>query len=170
MSIHSTKSREEREREAWPHPIWRGVGIIMIFVLPILAFVISEELIKYWEASIPGFALPYQMRNTVDIPIYGEVNNFFGVLALAVIVTIALFALFSIVNALIYRATRSKNISVFEAPPVKYKKKRKLRKAKDRHNTVAFMAQDRTVMYMYNRIECPETLICKICDPFRSEF
>ena len=133
MSFHTMKSREERERETWPHPIWRGVGIIMVVVLPILAFVISDELITYWEATIPGFTLPYQMRQTVDVPVYGQVNNFFGVLALAVIITIALFALFSVLNALVYRSTRNKNLRVFESQPVKYTKKRKLKKAKDRY-------------------------------------
>jgi hypothetical protein len=133
MSFHTMKSREERERETWPHPIWRGVGIVMIIVLPILSFVISDELVKYWEATIPDFVLPHQMRQTVNIPIYGQVNNFFGVLALTAIVTIAFFALFSVVNAIVYRSTMNKKLRVFESPPTAYKKKRKLKKAKDRY-------------------------------------
>ncbi|MGD8458467.1 MAG: hypothetical protein PVF83_18990 [Anaerolineales bacterium] len=135
MSFHTMKSREERERETWPHPIWRGIGVIIIVVLPVLSFVISNELITYWEITIPGFILPYQMRQSVNLPILGEVRNFFGVLALAVIVTIALFALLSVINALVYRATRNKNVRAFESPPKKYKKKRKLKKAKDRYKT-----------------------------------
>lgn len=135
MSFHTVKSREERERETWPHPIWRGIGVILIVVLPLLSFLISNELITYWEITIPGFILPYQMRQTVNLPILGQVRNFFGVLALAVIITTAIFALLSVVIALVYRTTRNKNLRAFESPPKKYKKKRKLKKAKDRYKT-----------------------------------
>jgi hypothetical protein len=135
MTFHSMKSKEDRERDTLPHPIWRGVGVVMIFVVPILSFVISDELIKYWDANIPEFILPYELSRTIDVPIYGEVDNFFGVLALAVIVTIAFFSLFSVVNAIVYRTTREQNLRVFESRPQKYKRKRKLRKAKDRYKS-----------------------------------
>jgi len=133
MSFHSMKSKEDRERETMPHPIWRGVGLFMIVVVPILSFVISHELVKYWEATIPEFILPMELRGTVDIPIFGEVENFLGILALTVIIVIAIFALFSVVNAVVYRTTREKNLRVFESQPERYKSKRKLRKARDRY-------------------------------------
>lgn len=133
MSFYSMKSKEERAREDQPHPIWRGIGIIMIILVPILSFVMADELIKYLGTNVPEFTLPLEMQRTIDVPIYGEVNDFFGVLAFAVIITIAIFALFSIVNAFVYRTTRERNLRVFESQPEKYKKKRKLKKAKDRY-------------------------------------
>jgi Na+-driven multidrug efflux pump len=133
MGFHSMKSKEERAREDLPHPIWRGIGIIMLVLVPILSFVIADELIRYFGNNVPEFTLPLEMQRTVDIPIYGEVNDFFGVLAFTVIIAIAIFALFSIVNAFVYRATREQNLRVFESQPEKYKKKRKLKKAKDRY-------------------------------------
>ena len=136
MSFREMKSKEERERETMPHPIWRGVGLFMIVVVPILSFVISQELVngknEFWEATIPEFILPIEMRGTVSIPIFGEVENFLGILALTVIIVIAIFALFSVVNAVVYRTTREKNLRVFESQPERYKRKKKLKKAKDR--------------------------------------
>jgi hypothetical protein len=133
MSFHSMKSKEERAREDLPHPIWRGIGLIMIILVPILSFVIADELVKYFGTNVPEFTLPLEMQRTVDIPIYGEVNDFFGVLAFAVIITIAIFALFSIMNAFVYRSTREQNLRVFESQPQKYKKKKKLKKPKDQY-------------------------------------
>jgi hypothetical protein len=133
MGFHSMKSKDERSREDLPHPIWRGIGVIMIVLVPILSFVIADELIRYFGNKFPEFVLPLEMQEAVDIPIYGEVKDFFGVLAFTVIIAIAIFALFSIVNAFVYRTTREKNLRVFESQPEKYKKKRKLKKAKDRY-------------------------------------
>lgn len=133
MSFYSMKSKEERTRDSLPHPIWRGIGVILIVLVPILSFIIADELIKYWEATVPEFALPLEMQRTVDVPFYGEVNDFFGVLAFAVIISIAIFAFFSFANAFVYRTTREQNLRVFESRPEKYKRKRKLKKPKDRY-------------------------------------
>ena len=132
MSFHSIKSRVDRERERLPHPIWRGVGFAMIVVIPIISFVISDELVQYWQNSIPEFSLPANLRQTLEIPVYGEVENFWGVVILTALITLALFAIFSFINAVVYRTTREQNLRVFESRPQKYERKKKLKKAKDR--------------------------------------
>jgi hypothetical protein len=129
------KSRAQRERDRLPHPIWRGVGVVMVVLIPIISFVISNELVIYWKNTIPGFILPSNLRQPLDIPLYGNVDNFLGVLALAVLITLAFFAVFSFVNAVVYSATREQNLRVFETPPRRYKRKRKLRKPKDRYKS-----------------------------------
>lgn len=133
MGFQTMRSREDRERERLPHPIWRGIGFAMIVLVPAISFVISDELIKNWQNSIPGFVLPGNLRRTLEIPIYGEVDNFWGVLILAAIITLAIFAIFSFLNAMVYRSTREKNLRVFESSPQRYKPKKKLKKATDRY-------------------------------------
>jgi hypothetical protein len=133
MSFQTMRSREDRERERLPHPIWRGIGFAMIVLIPVISFVISDELIQYWQNNVPGFSLPPNLRQSLVIPIYGEIDNFWGVLILTAILTLAIFAIFSFINAMVYRATREKNIRVFESSPQRYKPKKKLRKPKDRY-------------------------------------
>jgi len=133
MSFHSIKSREERERERLPHPIWRGIGFAMIVVIPLISFVISDELFKNWRNTVPGFNLPSGLSQSIDIPVYGEVGNFGGVLILTGIITLAFFAIISTINALVYRATRERNIRVFESRPQRFRPKKKLKKPKDRY-------------------------------------
>jgi len=133
MSFQTMKSREERERESLPHPIWRGIGFAMIVLVPTISFVLSDELLKNWQNSIPGFTLPGNLRRTIEVPIYGEVDNFWGVLILTGIITLAVFAIFSTINALVYRSTRKRNLRVFDSSPQRYKPQKKLRKAKDRY-------------------------------------
>lgn len=133
MSFHSVKSRDERERERLPHPIWRGIGFTMIVLIPIVSFVISDELMKNWRNTVPGFSLPYSLSQTIEIPLYGEVGNFLGVLILTGIITLAFFAIISTINAMVYHATRERNIRVFESSPQRYKPKKKLKKPKDRY-------------------------------------
>jgi hypothetical protein len=133
MSFHSVKSREDRERERLPHPIWRGVGFAMIVVVPIISFVISDELVQYWQNNVPGFSFPANLRQTLEIPVYGDVEGFWGVVILAALITLAFFAIFSFINAIVYRTTREKNLRVFESRPQKYERKKKLKKPKDQY-------------------------------------
>ena len=129
MSFQTMRSREQRERESQPHPIWRGVGFAMIVLIPIISFVISDNLIQYWQRSVSGFVLPDDLRRSID----GIVENFWGVILLTGILTLAIFAIFSFINAMVYRTTREKNVRVFESSPQRYKPKKKLKKAKDRY-------------------------------------
>jgi hypothetical protein len=127
------RSREERDRERLPHPIWRGVGFAMIVLIPIISFVVSDNLIQDWQRSISGFVLPDDLRRSIEVPVYGSVENFWGVIILTLILTLAIFAIFSFINAMVYRTTRERNLRVFESSPQRYKPKKKLKKAKDRY-------------------------------------
>lgn len=125
MSFHSMESKSERERSRWPHPIWRGIGIVMMFLTPLVSFVLADMLLQYMNRTMRDFALPDMLIKSVQLPGYGEVKMIGGVLVLTVIVTFALFAILFTINAIIYSMFREQNLMALEAKPEPYRKKRR---------------------------------------------
>ena len=132
MSFQDMKSVEERERLRQPHPVWRGIGLIMIILIPIVSLAAADQLIRYLWETMPGFTIPKGfLRTPLVIDALGiSIANFPAVVAIAIVIGIALFGLFSIVNAGVYRATKNQNRYLFESEPVRPKKKKKLRTPK----------------------------------------
>lgn len=123
----SPSSREDKERMREPHPIWRGIGFVMLVIGPVVAFALSDLLIRY--ARTKNVNIPVELSTAaIDIPVYGPVVDLYAVLILAGAITLVIFGLFAIINAAVYRASSGKTYRVFESEPKQYKKKRKLYK------------------------------------------
>lgn len=132
MTFQDMKSKKERESLHQAHPIWRGIGFAMIILIPLVSIATADQLIRYLWETMPGFTIPQGfLRTPLVIEQLGiSIANFPAVFAIAFIIGIALFAIFSIVNAGVYRATRDKNRYLFESEPVRPKKKKNLKKPK----------------------------------------
>lgn len=120
--------RYERDEPEFPrpHPIWRGIGCILMLVIPIVAFAGSDVLLN--QFLIPqGIVtrLPYQLWGHLNIPMYGPLNNWKAVLILTILVSFALYVILLIFNSLIYDMTKTKNLRALESDPVRYKKKKR---------------------------------------------
>lgn len=127
MKSYSDSQREEVERRRQPHPIWRGIGFLMIVLIPVVSFVFSDVMVQF--AKKRGVAIPEQLaRISLNIPMYGKVNDLLAVLILTFVVALVLFSIFTIINAAAYRASADKTTQVFESKPQYFKRKRKLEK------------------------------------------
>lgn len=111
-----------------PHDVWRGIGCILMVVIPLMSFGISTVLIPWMKVNIDGFRLPPELSADIELPLIGMVQDLWGVLTLTVFLTVTLYALLAIFNAMIYSMTASKNMTALTAPPKKYKKKRNLKR------------------------------------------
>ena len=123
----SSSSLEDRERSRKPHPIWRGIGFMMLVIGPIVAFALSDLLVQY--ARTRKIAMPLELQtDPINIPIYGPVTDLYAVLVLAGAITLIIFALFAIINAAVYQASGKSTYQAFESEPKRFKKKRKVYK------------------------------------------
>ena len=57
MGYDSNSSRGKRERDQEPHPIWRGIGIAMLVLVPLISFSLSDMAIQ-WMKRDRGFVIP----------------------------------------------------------------------------------------------------------------
>lgn len=127
MRQYSSAGNQPKERAKEPHPIWRGIGLIMMVMIPLVSFALADVLLQ--KGRERGIRIPVELqRHVIDIPLYGPIRDIYAVLVLAAAITLVLFALFTIINAAVYRASSKKTYRVFESEPQKFKKKRKLKK------------------------------------------
>lgn len=130
MTYEPSSTRDKRERDREPHPIWRGIGVAMLVLVPIISFALSDLLIQ-WMKRERGFRIPEPLATwRWDIPFYGLVNDALAVVLFALVMMLIVFGIFTIINAFAYRATSDKNLRRFESRPQRYKRKRKLEKPK----------------------------------------
>ena len=118
---------DKKERSPDPHPVWRGIGLIMIIVIPILSFAIAEQALFYFAAN-NIMIIEQLLAPPVEVPIWGTVYNWPAMLVFTFIIALVLFGIFALVNAIIYGTSTDKTLRSLESPPKQYKKKRKLQK------------------------------------------
>lgn len=77
------------------HPIWRGIGFILLILIPFIAFGFSGMILDYVIENYPGLAQsPSQI-------IYG-VENLYLQLGLTLILTMLLYLVMSIFGSVLY--------------------------------------------------------------------
>ncbi|MBK6647024.1 MAG: hypothetical protein IPG44_14985 [Anaerolineales bacterium] len=124
-----------KERTKQPHYLWRGIGCVMMIVLPAFSYVtgklIIDALIKaryYIPYQLLGYpALPslfYQSRGLMTIlgPIL-KINNLYAYLTAGFLIMLLLGGVISLIYAIIYRMFGASQYGPLDAPPPKYKAK-----------------------------------------------
>lgn len=89
-----------KKRGAFPsgiHPVWRGIGCLFIFIVPIISLGLADTLLALVDEP-----LPVVLAETVTIPGFGEVDNFLGRLLFTGVLSIAVFLVISIVASIFY--------------------------------------------------------------------
>ena len=136
-----TKYSSLNQRSAPPkpkqtHPIWRGIGCLMILIVPAISFGLAE--ITTTIAYQQGWPLPSQLTGYPVMPsllwnlqgltpilaaIQG-VNNLYLLLALTLVFIVVLGAIISFAYAIIYNFAGPPRHGPMDAPPPKVKLKK----------------------------------------------
>lgn len=104
-----------KERPWKVHPIWRGIGCIMMVIIPIVSFVIADALVdmNLTEGWVP---VPLDLVGPASSP------YLYAKLALTVLVAVILFAIYTLGYMVIYSALGPPRYSRIDAPPQRYKR------------------------------------------------
>lgn len=122
-----TTNKSVKERDEEPHPVWRGIGLLMIIGIPVLSYAIATQLMMYFaenEIRLTGQLL----APPIEVPLLGTIYNWPAVAVFTFVFTLILFGVFAVVNAVVYGSSSNQTLRSFESPPKQFKKKRKLRK------------------------------------------
>ena len=134
MSKYSPRNKPERpklNREV--HPVMRGVGCIMMVVVPVLSYLTAVIIVN----TVPLPLLP-SMTRPIDIPnwmyFFSGLQSVFlyienqpllvAYLTLTLIISIFLFAILAIVYGFIYKAFGPSQYGPTDAPPIRKKVKK----------------------------------------------
>jgi hypothetical protein len=135
MGKYRRESREPRSKGKQLHPIWRGIGCVILVLVPILSFAIASLLMPL---MLSRGLVPQQLLFTPQAPawlwytpplaqafqaLFGH-YAIFATLMLTVVFIILLGGVFSLVYAIMYQAVAPSRYGPLDAPPPKVKIKK----------------------------------------------
>lgn len=114
--------RESKPKRWKIHPIWRGIGCILLVVFPIIAFagssiLVRENFEKRW------IAIPADLLRFITVPFLDRV--YVADILGAVVLMVIGFALLTIIYAFIYRLVGPPQYGPTDVPPETYRKRRR---------------------------------------------
>ncbi len=139
MSKYNSSHKKEFKRPYKIHPIWRGIGFVIILLIPIIAWASAVELVKISQASevvevqkftkglSSRFEFPDWFMAAPGLKNFGRWVRSIDMLKLKLVyffmVAIALSGILSIIYAMLYRAAVPRYNPLDEpAPKVRAKK------------------------------------------------
>jgi hypothetical protein len=116
------------------HPVMRGIGCIMLAIVPILSYGIAILLVNYgigrwpipnnWLGTpkIPGLLLKLQGLRPVYDFLYVQ-NNLVANVVFAIVIAVVIFGLLSVVYGFIYKLAGPPQYGPTDEPPIRKKVK-----------------------------------------------
>ena len=100
------------------HPVWRGIGCILMILIPILAYAGAVLLVQanFEQRWLP---IPRELVQTVRLPVLGSVQHLFANLIVTVLLMIIGFGAVTIFYMLVYRIAGPPRYLPPDVPPVR---------------------------------------------------
>jgi hypothetical protein len=130
MGYSSYKHRREKEQRPWKiNPVWRGIGCVLLLLVPVMAWYgtslfmqRNEKIVLPWELT-RVVTIPYTHITAIDKLIVG-INQYFdakgfvfGQIFFTVILSIIGFGLMSAIYAIMYSIAGPPRYGPFDVPP-----------------------------------------------------
>ncbi len=124
------------QRSSEPHPVWRGIGCIIMVIIPVVSFALSVLTIDAAiqngieiPRSISGYPAIYPLLYRIP-GLVGLLNwfhnqyNLYAYLLMALFYIIVLGAILALAYAIMYRISAPPRYTGVDAPPLNVKVKR----------------------------------------------
>lgn len=139
MGRYSVRQAPKKEAPKGPHPIWNGLGCLMLVIVPLISVGISVMVMNIVETN--QWPFPRQLLGYPSLPdflfstnalagIFGVVRgvrNLYAYIALTMLISMILGGLVSFLYSLVYRLVGPSKYGPTDAPPVKLKVTKKQR-------------------------------------------
>ena len=134
-----SQGQSSRSKPKAPHDVWRGIGCLMILIIPAISIAAGYETIKF--AINNKWPIPYQILGAARLPdifystpglrtIFNPISNipnlYANVLA-SILFMILIGGLISVIYAAVYRMVGPDRYGPTDAPPPKVKVTKKSR-------------------------------------------
>ena len=137
MGKYTTHSRQAPKRRSYGvHPVMRGIGCIMMIVVPILAYGIALLLVDYgirqgwpipasWLQPITIHPLLFRLRGLTPVWNFLLVqDNLMAVMVFTIAIIVVIGGLMSIIFGYLYSLFGPPRYGPLDAPPIRVKVKR----------------------------------------------
>jgi hypothetical protein len=121
-----------------PHAIWRGIGCLMMMIIPTISIFIGNETIKYALAN--KWPIPPELRGIPQLPdiLYKsaglkpflpmlKIPNLYGIAFASIVYMLVISSLISLIYAIVYRVVNPNRYGPTDEPPSKVRITKKSR-------------------------------------------
>lgn len=127
--------RPEPPRSQRIHPIWRGIGCLIILILPPLAFALAALILPLMKEQgwlpysllgpprLPAFLWRFPVVIQAIAPILG-IQDLYALILLTLVMLAALTAVISFIYAVVYALVGPPRYSPVDAPPPRWRIKK----------------------------------------------
>ena len=124
MGRYRSYTRQAVKERPWDvHPIWRGIGCILIILIPIMAYAGAVVLIRE-NTENNWVSLPRELTVSYVIPYLGFRINFADIAATILLMFIG-FGVLVVIYAFIYRLIGPPRYGPLDSPPIKRKPRKR---------------------------------------------
>lgn len=118
------QGRRQKPRPWKIHPIWRGIGCILIILIPVVSYagavlLVRENMRQGW---IP---ISYNLARPVTIPLVGAVYYLYANLLAAGVLSILGFASLTVIYSFVYSRVGPSRFGPMDAPIENRRRKRR---------------------------------------------
>jgi hypothetical protein len=106
------------------HPIWRGIGCILMLIIPVMAYAGAVMLVEanFTQRWVP---VPADLARTISIPMIGAVPNLYANLIVTAILALFGYGIMTIVFSLFYGMVGPPRYGPLDSPPVRERPRRR---------------------------------------------
>lgn len=138
MGKHTSKVRQKAlpDTNRAPHAVWRGIGCLMIMLIPILSIALAYETVQYglkaeWpipykllgNPRLPDIFYDVRILSQLSLPVR-RIEHFYAYAAFSILYMVVIGGFISMLYAFVYRMVGPSRYGPFDAPPPKIKTKR----------------------------------------------
>jgi amino acid permease len=106
------------------HPVWRGIGCVMIVLIPFMAYAGAVLLVQANQEQ-NWFPVPRDLSQTVDVPYLGSLDNLYITLLITLVLILVGYALITVIYTLVMNFIGPPRYGAMDAPPMRRSRKRK---------------------------------------------
>ncbi len=119
MGKYSYNRRATIPPRPWTiHPIWRGIGCLMMILIPIMSYA-GATLIVQANIKQRWVPMPVELARTINVPFIGDVRYLLAILAVAVFLMLVGFGILTAVYSLVYRVLGPPQYGPLDSPPLR---------------------------------------------------
>lgn len=113
-----------KERPWQVHPIWMGIGCLLLILIPIIAYAGAVLLVEA-NTKAKWIAVSSDLMRTITLPVLGlQVPHLLANLLAAAVLALIGFGVLMVIYAIIYSVIGPEKYSPLDSPPVKRSPKR----------------------------------------------
>lgn len=126
---YGTSSTQIQKEKSAIHPVWRGIGCLMVVIIPLMAFAAAAILMDA-NAENGWVEIPRDLQRLPDLDrLAGSlpdwiIVDFYAKVLVAVVFAFLLFGVFTVIYSLVYRMGGGYRPSPVDAPPIRKKTKK----------------------------------------------